>query len=54
MKKDVEEYVKKCAKYQLNKTLRLKRKVPMAITTTTLWKTCTRHNWSSDGRGVGE
>jgi formylmethanofuran dehydrogenase subunit D len=35
MKKVVEEYVKKCAKCQLNKTLRLKRKAPMAITTTT-------------------
>jgi len=35
MKKEVEECVKKCAKCQLNKTLRLKRKVPMAITTTT-------------------
>jgi hypothetical protein len=34
MKKDVEEYVKKCAKCQLNKTLRSKRKAPMEITTT--------------------
>ena len=31
MKKEVEEYVKKCARCQL----KLKRKVPMAITTTT-------------------
>jgi transposase InsO family protein len=34
MKKEVEEYVKKCAKCQLNKTLRPKRKAPMEITTT--------------------
>jgi hypothetical protein len=34
MKKEVEEYVKKCAKCQLNKTLRLKRKAPMEMMTT--------------------
>ena len=34
MKKEVEEYVKKCAKCQLNKTLKPKWKAPMEITTT--------------------
>ena len=34
MKKEVEEYVKKCAKCQLNKTLRPKGKAPMEIMTT--------------------
>ena len=34
MKKEVEENVKKCAKCQLNKTLRPKWKAPMEITTT--------------------
>jgi len=34
MKKEVVEYVKKCAKCQLNKTLRPKGKAPMEITTT--------------------
>jgi len=34
MKKEVKECVKKFAKFQLNKTLRPKRKAPMEITTT--------------------
>jgi hypothetical protein len=34
MKKEIEEYVKICAKCQLNKTLRPKSKAPMEITTT--------------------
>ena len=34
MKSEVEEYVKKCAKCQINKTLKPKRKAPMEITTT--------------------
>jgi hypothetical protein len=34
MKQDVEEYVKKCTKCQLNKTLRPKRKAPMETTST--------------------
>ena len=34
MKKEIEEYVKTCAKCQLNKTLRPKKRVPMEITTT--------------------
>jgi hypothetical protein len=34
MKGEVEEYVRKCAKCQLNKTLRQKGKAPMEITTT--------------------
>jgi hypothetical protein len=34
MKEEIEEYVKKCAKCQLNKVLRAKRKAPMEITTT--------------------
>ena len=34
IKKEVQEYVKKCAKCQLNKTLRPKGKAPMEITTT--------------------
>ena len=34
MKKEVEEYIKKCAKCQLNKTLRPKGKAPLEITTT--------------------
>jgi hypothetical protein len=34
MKNEVAEYVKKCAKCQLNKVLRPKRKAPMEITTT--------------------
>ena len=33
MKREVEEYVKKCAKCQLNKVLRPKRRAPMEITT---------------------
>ena len=34
MEKEVEEYVKKCAKCQLNKTLRPKGKAPIEIMTT--------------------
>ena len=34
MKREVEDYVKKCAKSQLNKTLQPKKKAPMEITTT--------------------
>jgi len=34
MKSEVEEYVKKCAKYQLNRTLRPKKRALMEITTT--------------------
>jgi len=34
MKRDVEGYVKKCAKCQLNKTLRPKKRAPMEIRTT--------------------
>jgi hypothetical protein len=34
MKEEVEEYVRKCTKCQLNKVLRAKRKAPMEITTT--------------------
>jgi len=34
MRRDVEEYVKKCAKCQMNKTLKPRKKVPMEITTT--------------------
>jgi hypothetical protein len=33
MEKEVEEYIKKCAKCKLNKTLRPKREAPMGITT---------------------
>jgi len=33
IKKEVEEYVNKCAKCQLTKTLRPKRKAPMKVTT---------------------
>jgi hypothetical protein len=34
MKEEIEEYVRKCTKCQLNKVLRAKRKAPMEITTT--------------------
>ena len=34
MREEVEEYVKRCAKCQLNKTLRPRGKAPMEITTT--------------------
>lgn len=34
MKKEIEEYVRKCTKCQLNKALRAKKKAPMEITTT--------------------
>jgi len=34
MRKDVEEYVKKCAKCQMNKTLKPRKRVKMEITTT--------------------
>ena len=34
MKREVEEYVKKCTKCQLNKTLRPKGRAPMEIMTT--------------------
>jgi hypothetical protein len=34
MKGEIEEYVRRCNKCQLNKTLRPKKKAPMEITTT--------------------
>jgi hypothetical protein len=34
MKEDIEEYVRKCTKCQLNKVLTAKKKAPMEITTT--------------------
>jgi len=34
MRREIEEYVKTCAKYQLHKTLRPKKRTPMEITTT--------------------
>jgi len=34
MRREIEEYVKTCAKCQLNKTLRPKKRAPMEITTT--------------------
>jgi transposase InsO family protein len=34
MREEIEEYIKKCTKCQLNKTLRPKKKAPMQITTT--------------------
>jgi hypothetical protein len=56
MKREVEEYVKKCAKCQLDKTLRLKRKAPMEIMTTARhpFEKCALDVWSHDGNDVGE
>jgi len=34
MRKEIEEYIKTCAKCQLNETLRPKKRAPMEITTT--------------------
>jgi hypothetical protein len=55
MKQEIEDYLKKCEKCQLNKLLRLKKKAPLEVTTTarkTIREVCSGHSGHVDRKFV--